>query len=421
MDRRVVTPVGAARRTAWLASCALVAACAGCSDRVDRADPVVRTAKSKVQSARLDASSVAPSLSGGVSPLPPADLADPVPGCAAPSLAYRGPFDGRTKDALATCADPRSPARGKSNKCADPRRPLSLLRLRESVLPIDAATRARIAQVARKGRGLGRNPRAFGLVGDSMTISGDFMTDLGARRHKAIEIAPELDSLFALPSGKSVVDFFRGQKVQRGTGGFEDSFSASRAAKVGVSSPWLTAYDDVDASPIGKMVRDVDPAYAIVLIGGNDAARRLETPEVMAKDFDRDLEGIVAALERRGVVPILSTLARHLDQPGVPNCDAPGNPSDHRVAVVTTAISDTVARFACREHLPLVDVRHALDDLPHHGLGADGMHPNVHPKGSAMLNGEGLACGYNVRNVVTLQGLARVIAVLMEDGAIDPG
>jgi hypothetical protein len=407
-------------RAAWCA-CLLASGASGCGDGTDRAVPDAsgrpRGGASSTAAASHSAASGAPSLSGGPSP----SLLDPPPACAVPSLAYRGPLDGRSSEALARCVDPRTPGQGKSNKCADPTRPLSLLRLRESVPPIDAPTRARIADVARKGRGLGRNPRAFGLAGDSMTISGDFMTDLGARRHKPVEVAPELEALFALPSGKSVLDFFRGQKVERSTDGFEDSFTASRAAKVGVSAPWLTTYDDVDASPIGKMVQAVNPAYAVVLVGGNDAARRLESPELMAADFERDLDAIVVALERRGVVPILSTLARHLDQPGVPNCDAPQNPSDHRVGVVTTAISDAVARYACREHLPLVDVRHALDDLPHSGLGADGMHPNVHSRGGSVLTAEGLACGYNVRNAVTLEALARVIAVLVEDGAIDPG
>ena len=62
-----------------------------------------------------------------------------------------------------------------------------------------------------------------------------------------------------------------------------------------------------------------------------------------------------------------------------------------------------------------------MDDLLHHGLGPDGVHPHVHPAGGAVLTAEGLACGYNVRNAVTLMALARVVGALTEDGAIDPG
>ncbi len=296
-----------------------------------------------------------------------------------------------------------------------------MARLEASVLPLDGPTRERIAAVARKGKSLGRNPRSFGLVGDSMTASWDFLQDFGARRRKDIDIAPELSPRLALPSDKSVIDFFRGQVVERLPGGPADAFIASRAARVGARTAWATEYDDVDASPIGRMVRAVDPAVAIVLFGGNDAASRMVSPEEAAATFERDILGVVAALERRGVVPILSTVARHLDQPGVPNCAEGEDPSDHRVAVSTTAISDRAARVACREHLPLIDLRHAMDDLLHHGLGPDGVHPHVHPRGGAVLTAEGLSCGYNVRNAVTLMALARVVGALIEDGAIDPG
>src|SRR5690606_13221875 len=111
-----------------------------------------------------------------------------------------------------------------------------------------------------------------------------------------------------------------------------DAFTAQRAAKVGAKASWAVEYDDVDASPIGKMVRAVNPAVAVVLFGGNDAAYRMAPPEEVADAFERDLLQVVAALERRGVVPILSTVARHLDQPGVPNCADGDAPSDHRVA-----------------------------------------------------------------------------------------
>jgi hypothetical protein len=373
-----------------------------------------------------------PSAAAAVSEVPvverratssPTRAAPPVPtsACEAPSLAASGALDGRTSADLARCVDPRSDARRRSRRCADASRPLALARLDASVPALDAATRAHIADVARRGRGLGRNPRAFGLVGDSMTASWDFLQDFGARRRKTIAIAPELAPRLAIADGRSVVDLFRGQVVERLPDGPADAFTAQRAARVGAKAAWAVEYDDVDASPIGKMVRAVNPAYAVVLFGGNDAAFRVAPPEDLADAFERDLLQIVASLERRGVVPILSTVARHLDQPGVPNCADGDAPSDHRVAVATTAISDRAARVACREHLPLVDLRHALDDLLHHGLGPDGVHPNVHPDGGAVLTAEGLGCGYNVRNAITLMALARVVSALTEDGAIDPG
>lgn len=413
-------------RLLGIALAAWSALAAGCEDRRAAASELApRPGHDDAGAAVIEPpGSAAP---GGATPAPAPTRGSLAPSppdthvCRAPSLLASGRLDGRASPDLVACVDPASVDRKRSSRCADPSRPLALDRLDAAVLPLDAATRARIAGVARRGRGLGRNPRAFGLVGDSMTASWDFLQDFGARRRKEIAIAPGLAPRLALPGDRSIIDFFRGQEVERLPEGPADAFTAQRAARVGARASWAVEYDDVDASPIGKMVRAVNPAYAVVLFGGNDAAYRVAPPEEVADAFERDMREVIAALERRGVVPVLSTVARHLDQPGVPNCADPGAPSDHRVAVATTAISDRAAQLACREHLPLVDLRHAMDDLLHHGLGPDGVHPHVHPDGGAVLTAEGLACGYNVRNAVTLMALTRVVAALTEDGAIDPG
>jgi hypothetical protein len=73
--------------------------------------------------------------------------------------------------------------------------------------------------------------------------------------------------------------------------------------------------------------------------------------------------------------------------------------------------------------LPLIDLRHALDAIYHQGLSADGVHPSVHPRGGAILTDEGLRCGYNVRNYVTLRMLKhirdRVLRPTYEDTAYE--
>ena len=68
-----------------------------------------------------------------------------------------------------------------------------------------------------------------------------------------------------------------------------------------------------------------------------------------------------------------------------------------------------MADLACRRHLPLIDLRWALDPLLDHGVGPDGIHLSVHPSGGGVLDGSGLACGINVQNLVTLRELARVV------------
>ena len=93
--------------------------------------------------------------------------------------------------------------------------------------------------------------------------------------------------------------------------------------------------------------------------------------------------------------------------------------SNEIIGVVSLSAMDHDERTRGPSVMARIDAYRSV--FNHAKLIADGMHPNVHPRGGAVLTAEGLACGYNVRNAVTLEGLARVIAVLVEDGAIDPG
>jgi hypothetical protein len=157
------------------------------------------------------------------------------------------------------------------------------------------------------------------------------------------------------------------------------------------------------------MVDRLSPATAVVMYGSNDAAWRIAPPETLARAFEEDLGHVVDALERRGVVPVLSTIPRHGRQPGLRACDRfTDDVSNWRLVVQTNAVNAAIAKVACERHLPLVDLRHALDGLVNHGLTKDGIHPTSYLGGAGELTPDGLQCGYNVRNYVTLLMLARV-------------
>jgi hypothetical protein len=91
-----------------------------------------------------------------------------------------------------------------------------------------------------------------------------------------------------------------------------------------------------------------------------------------------------------------------------PDCSSDGAPSNALYAIQTSAASAEVARIACERHLPLIDYRYALDPLLDHGVGHDGVHPSVYAKGGGFLDENGLQCGFNVRNLVTLRMLRDV-------------
>jgi lysophospholipase L1-like esterase len=332
------------------------------------------------------------------------------PGCPAPSLALDGDIDAHDDGALTRCVRLERP-RGHCGRSGA----VDVERFDESVLPIDASTEARIVAVATKGKALGRNPRAFGLVGDSITVSGDFLHAWSARSRAERVIDPRLLPLLTLADGRTIADYYRGAEVETFAGRPIDSFDAERAAKIGARASYATSFGA--ASPVAALVEHVQPAVAIVAFGANDAAYRPGTTTDLADEFEKNLLAVVAALEERGVVVILENEMRHGDQPGVADCPVQDHQAnDWRTAIMTTAIVRRTAEIACREHLPFVDLRYAMDGASAHGLGPDGVHPSSFRKGGGHLDASGLDCGYNIRNLVTLAALRNVVEVLERRG-----
>lgn len=341
-----------------------------------------------------------------------ASAAPSIPPRRAPSLSMSAAIDARDAAALERCEVLRTGQAKRSLTCGQGDVPeLDPARFSESALPLDPATEAHVLSVAKKGKALGRNPRSFGLVGDSITVSRDFLAAFASTSRSEVAIAPELREPLSLPDGVSIIDFFRGAIVDRSEGREHDPFAAMRAAKVGARAPW--AVEGGEASPVARLVAEVNPAIAIVSYGANDAAFRTAPPEDLASEFERNILSVVRDLEARGVVVILENEMRHGDQPGVKACpsdDARAN--DWRLAVCTNATCARAAEIALREHLPFADVRFALDAATNHGLGPDGVHPSVHERGGGLLTREGLDCGYNIRSLVTLLELRRVVGFL---------
>jgi len=319
-----------------------------------------------------------------------------------------GPLDARTASALGSCLRLRT---GEEHaRCGEGARVLpDLGRIAASVPSLDDATRARIETVAKRGRELGRRARVFGLVGDSITVSRDFMGPLSARRERPLRIDDEVQALLTLQNGGSVIDRYRGVAVDKSG---DDSFAAFRAAKIGAAAGWATRAEG-GVTPVDELVRRVSPAVAVLTFGANDAASKSGPPEAIADAFDEDIMRAVHALEAAGVVVILSNEMRHGDQPGVKACPAEDSKrNDWRIAVATTATSARAAEIACREHLPFIDLRFAIDAATNHGLGPDSVHLSAHHEGAGLLTRAGLDCGYNARTVVTLIALARVADVI---------
>jgi hypothetical protein len=293
-----------------------------------------------------------------------------------------------------------------------PGRHADVARTVASARPLDAATAAHVRAIFDRGARLHRRADVFALVGDSTTLEPQFMTPFGAgmppftidpAAHDALAIAPGPDG-----APRDVIAWFRGVRAY----GALDSFRAPRAAKTGARATWPLEPDAATGvTPIDAVIASTSPAYAVVLFGTNDAELFVEPLDRLATRFAASLDALAAALESRGVVPILTTVPRHMRAWGMPDCGDRTARTNARIMIQTTVVSAAVSDVAGARHLPLVDLRDALDPLIHRGIASDGVHPSFYPRrlgGGGMLDEAGLQCGYNARSLATLRMLALV-------------
>lgn len=377
------------------------------------AAPAAASSSSSAGAATAPPIGVAPPIRSGPRPQASASGSAPhptEPRCAAPSLEHRKPIDARDAAAIDRCEDLRTGLAKQSKDCGvGEREAKDLQRFLAAVPPLDTPTVERIRQVFMRGKELGRNARVFGMVGDSITVSPDFLGSFAKKTERRVLLSEWVVEQLTMRSGPTIVDYFREGVAELRDGVPRDSFSAYRAAKVGARATWPLQNEEANASPIEQLTTRINPAFAVVTFGANDAAYKIAPPEQVAADFERHTLALVRALESRGVVVILSNEMRHGDQPGVKACPKDAEMNDWRVAVGTNATSARAAEIACREHLPLIDLRHALDAATNYGLGPDGVHLTTFQRGAGVLDEHGLDCGNNIRNLVTLIALRQVV------------
>ena len=223
------------------------------------------------------------------------------------------------------------------------------------------------------------NDHRFIKVGDSMTVSRSYlrcfarpMTAWGDHEGLAATVAH-----FEHEAGRSTNPFLR----------------VSRAARVGWS---VRSAIRGARPPVRREIATMRPRFATVMFGTNDLVNR--TPRKYAERMWRLLE----MLETRGVVPVVSSVMpqRH---------DPHDNLWVERYNLVLRALTKG-------RDLPLLDLHRDFLQLPRLGLAGDGVHANVHRAAGRSapcdFSVEGLRSGHNVRNLRTLQQLARMLKVV---------
>ncbi len=215
------------------------------------------------------------------------------------------------------------------------------------------------------------NEAVFAKIGDSMTATTSFVACFGS---------PGFDLGAHTDLAGSLAYFQSGD-----AGGATPYARVSTAATGG----WTTS-DVLTGAPaaLDGELAAIHPRYGAVLLGTNDV-RTGRTVDA----FGTDLWNIVDNMLATGTIPIMSTMpAMH------------GDPESNAHIPLFNRVIRAIAQG---RSIPLVDFGLALSSLANEGISADGIHPTVSPDGACALTSSGLAYGYNVRNLLTLEALDR--------------
>lgn len=242
--------------------------------------------------------------------------------------------------------------------------------------PVVPSLSGRVRQIYLAGQRMGNRADVFAEVGDSITITREFMWNIGVG-------GLHLDTYTNL---QPVVDFFT-----RSHNSFEWKGLAARSGwtSFNVLDP-NAAPDEIctpEENPLVCELRILHPSIALIMIGTNDAMFGIP-----ADQYRQNLRAIVQTCIDKGVIPVLSTIPDNFTSPE----------TGQRVHEINAIIISVAREYS----IPLWNYWLALQSLPNKGISGDSIHPSSPPNGEAgIFTPEGLGHGYNVRNLTGLQVL----------------
>lgn len=248
--------------------------------------------------------------------------------------------------------------------------------------PFTDPVAAKVRTIFEQGQRFGNRPDVFSKIGDSITVSDDFLAPIGDNRY----------NLGDFSYLQAVIDHFGGAQLRTG-----NSFrNTSLAAAVGWSANAVLDPANADRAicqagenPLICEYRVTRPSVALIFFGTNDAGFR------SVEEFRADIEQIVIISEQMGVVPIISTVPRR-----------------RGLESAADGLNDAIFGIAETYRLPVWDYAAVMGALPNGGLSSDNVHPSVGPGGydSAVdFTPYNLRYGYVIRNLTALQMLDRVL------------
>ena len=169
------------------------------------------------------------------------------------------------------------------------------------------------------------------------------------------------------------------------------------AALSGHSAGWVISGDP---SPIQEEINMINPRFGFVHFGTNDMGLGLTYATAMPNFYDNMMELFTLMVEQ-GVIPLVFGISPRLDSTN----------ADKWVDTYNALIRG----MAQAHQVPFIDLHLATLGLVNYGMASDGIHLNYFADGACILNAEGLEYGYNVRNLIALEVLDRMMRYVVED------
>ena len=192
----------------------------------------------------------------------------------------------------------------------------------------------RTIEIYKTGQKLNNHPHAFSVIGDCESTSSWFLGDFD----KGIENY----SLGKYSNLSEVIDAFKGS-FGRNSMAVHRGFNTASV----LSPLWADPVNcQAGESPLTCEIRIQQPSIVFILLGSND--------EFILDKFEKNLRDILDALIKQGIVPILATKADNVEGKNI--------------------INTTIVKLALEYEIPLWNFWRAVQDIPDHGLQADGTH-----------------------------------------------
>lgn len=234
-------------------------------------------------------------------------------------------------------------------------------------------TVANVRAIAARGAELGRNPRAFSKLGDSISLTSHYLARFDQGRY-------DLGIYGAL---QPAIDYYANSFERFGVA-VRIGLHAWVAFHAGEADPALCAPDE---HMVACEIRLHNPGVLVIRLGTNDTAR--------GDAFERAIRHTIEYSTAQGVIPLLVTKSDRFE-------------GDNRN-------NETLRRLAAEYAVPLWDYDLVAGSLPDRGLGSDGVHLTSFDTND-YANPAALAFGFPLSDLTGLFALDAIRRAITEPG-----